>query len=320
MVVADLVPCRSAALGVESVRHTPHTLAPPSLIKTVRQSGPVTVSYDRSRSSRLNRELSEAPARPPISRDLVEDEHRATALYYLTPHVFACLTRGGAVLLNLKRNKYYGLCKTDGIYLASIVFNWPTREVGDPTNQSDVPDESGKRRLVQALLDGNILQQSPPYRCDIDCSATSLDGALASIGDEIVEKASVRPTHLATFLFSLLSAAFCLRFLSLHFTVRFVSRRRTRAISTGYTFDSDRVAELIFIFRRLRPYFFVADGHCLLHALTLVNFLSVHREFPCWVMGVKTDPWGAHSWVQHGSYLLDTNPEKVCSYEPILSV
>ena len=63
-----------------------------------------------------------------------------------------------------------------------------------------------------------------------------------------------------------------------------------------------------------------AEGYCLLHALTLVKFLRCYGCYPEWVIGVAAQPFGAHAWVQWHHYLLDTNPEKVCRYTPILVV
>jgi hypothetical protein len=65
---------------------------------------------------------------------------------------------------------------------------------------------------------------------------------------------------------------------------------------------------------------FAAEGRCLLHALTLVKFLNRCGFYPDWVIGVTTQPWAAHSWVQWGSFLLDTTPENVCHYTPIMVV
>jgi hypothetical protein len=65
---------------------------------------------------------------------------------------------------------------------------------------------------------------------------------------------------------------------------------------------------------------FAAEGRCLLHALTLVKFLNRCDFYPDWVIGVTTQPWAAHSWVQWGSFLLDTTPENVCHYTPIMVV
>jgi hypothetical protein len=151
-------------------------------------------------------------------------------------------------------------------------------------------------------------------------STFSLEGDLASVGDEIVARMPVRPAHVFSFLFSLLSAFFSLRFLPFNFTVKVVHKRKARAIAKGYYFDAYRAAQLTFVFRRLRPYFFSANGHCIIHALALVNFMATYGEFPSWVLGVRTEPWGAHSWVQHENFLFDTNPAKVCPYDPLLSV
>jgi hypothetical protein len=251
----------------------------------------------------------------------LELERRGTRRYFLTAYVYPCHMRHGAVLLHLPRNKYYGLNMADVLYLKKVVANWPASE-GDAfaTSNSVAFEEGSVTCLIQSLLKANVLQRTPPSRGGITCARVSLDGQLASVGDEIIQKASVRPTHFATFVFSLLSAATCLRCLPLKSTVGIVSRRKARVMSNGYGFNLEHAAQLVFVFRRLRPYFFVAEGNCLLHALTLVTFLAIHREFPCWVLGVRTEPWGAHSWVQHGDYLLDTNPEKVCEYEPILAV
>ena len=77
---------------------------------------------------------------------------------------------------------------------------------------------------------------------------------------------------------------------------------------------------MVDIFRRLRPFAFAVEGRCLLHALTLMRFLGKYQLHPEWVIGVTTQPWGAHSWVQWEHYLLDSNPEKVCGYTPIMMV
>ena len=251
----------------------------------------------------------------------LELERQVTARYFFAPYVYPCLTRHGAVLLHLPRNKYYGLNMADVLYLKELVTNWPASEGNTfATGASAAREEDSMTCLIQSLLEADVLRRTPPPQGGMTCSLVSLDGPLASVGDEIIQKASVKPTHIATFMFSLLSAAGCLRCLNLKSTVAIVSRRKARAMSKGYEFNLEHTAKLTYVFRRLRPYFFVAEGNCLLHALSLVTFLAIHGEFPCWVLGVRTEPWGAHSWVQYGDYLLDTNPEKVCEYEPILAV
>jgi len=243
-----------------------------------------------------------------------------SALYYLANHVFACSTRRGVVLLDLLRNKYFGIDLITGESLAGVVRDWPAKRVTGQNAPTVALDGSRVNTLVRSLLDQNVLQLSPPCDCDMSRSTFSLEGDLASVGDEIIARMPVRPAHVFFFLVSLFFAFISLRFLPLSFTVRGVHKRRVRAISKGYCFDAHRAAQLTFVFRRLRPYFFSANGHCVIHALALVNFMAIYGEFPSWVLGVRTEPWGAHSWVQHENFLFDTNPAKVCPYDPLLSI
>ena len=73
-------------------------------------------------------------------------------------------------------------------------------------------------------------------------------------------------------------------------------------------------------FRQLRLYSLTTLDQCLFHALALCRFLSPFGVFPSWVIGVRTHPWGAHSWVQCGDLVLDDTPEHVLEYTPLLIV
>lgn len=239
------------------------------------------------------------------------------AIYYLAAHVSACMSEQGAVLLDLRRNRYYGLPLEDALSLAPMIEGWPESHAEARREKSN--DRSATDDLIRSLLQAGILQTSPIRSPRIGTS-TLLDGDLCSVGDEIISPTTVRFAHVICFVLSLMSALCFLRILPLSVTVRVVHGRKSRAIARGYRFDPHRAEALTFVFRRLRPYFFTANGHCMLHALALVNFLALHGEFPCWVLGVRSQPWGAHSWVQYADLLFDTNPTKVCAYDPILSV
>jgi hypothetical protein len=84
-------------------------------------------------------------------------------------------------------------------------------------------------------------------------------------------------------------------------------------------FDADRAADLIAIFRRLRSFSFGGHRRCLFHSLALVSFLSRYGVYGDFVMGVRIEPWAAHSWVQAGEYVLDGTPEQVRFFTPILT-
>jgi hypothetical protein len=82
----------------------------------------------------------------------------------------------------------------------------------------------------------------------------------------------------------------------------------------------DALAEKVASFQRLRPYWFAAQDQCLFHALALRHFLRAYGIAVSWVIGVRTLPWGAHSWLQTNNCLIDATPEEVREYVPILCV
>ena len=52
----------------------------------------------------------------------------------------------------------------------------------------------------------------------------------------------------------------------------------------------------------------------------MVQFLGAEGIHPDWVFGVKTEPFDAHCWVQHGEVVLNDAPDRVRQYSPILVV
>jgi Transglutaminase-like superfamily len=240
--------------------------------------------------------------------------------YFIGELIFARATRHGVVLLDLKRNRYFGLGSTDALALSECVDGFPRNEHWmDSAHQTPVSNSS-EACLLESLVQNGILTMTPPMKGDVVSADIALNGDLVSIGDEIVENKPVRAGDVASFLVTFLWSAASLRCRPLRSVVRSVYQRRSAAIARGYTFNLSRASELVDTFRSIRPYFFLARNNCLQHALALVNYLAAHGEFPVWVFGVTTDPWTAHSWVQQEHYLLDSNPEAVCSLEPILAV
>jgi hypothetical protein len=238
----------------------------------------------------------------------------------MSPLIFSSVTRQGVVLLDLKRNRYLGLGYSDAVALSRNVEGFPALDERAEFGVAEQADHSDHAALLKTLLRRGIVTMEHARGANIVSSIVSLHGSLVSIGDEITAQAVNPGRHVPTFLFSLLSSSACLRCIPLRFIVRHVYRRHSAALAKGYAFSVSRASALVDAFRIIRPYFFLAKEHCLLHALTLVNFLAHYGEFPLWVFGVSGDPWTAHSWVQQDHYLLDCNPESVCGLEPILAI
>ena len=200
--------------------------------------------------------------------------------------------------------------------LQRVIEDWPARS-------SDFSTPSGRvaeKMLIDSLSSRGLIRFGQREPREIPQTSVRLDGELVAIGDEIDTDVRVSIGHVVLFFYSFIASFFALRFRSTAAVIRGIHARRSAAIHNVDEFDWRRASELVSIFRRIRPYAFVASGHCLLHALTLVRFLAHYNAYPELVLGVKVDPWGAHSWVQHGNCLLDTNPEKVCGFTVILAV
>jgi transglutaminase superfamily protein len=259
----------------------------------------------------IERANGHSESRAPVCREATNGSR-----YWLENHVFVAPTRHGAILLDLARNRYLGVGQAETFALERIVEDWPTR-----SSDSFSPSRHiAEKEMIDSLLSSGIIRLGPRPLRVIPQASVHLDGDLVAIGDEIDAAATVLLGHIATFVYALIASYLALRFQSIAAIIQRVHTRRLAATLSGHDFNWRRASDLVSIFRRIRPFAFVAAGHCLLHALTLVRFLAHYNEFPQLVLGVKVDPWGAHSWVQHGNFLLDTNPEKVCGFTAILSV
>lgn len=238
----------------------------------------------------------------------------------LAPMVFAATTAHGAVLLDLKRNRYLGIGLDEVRALEYLVTDWPSRGAAASTLTPRTVPSATEVDLISSLERMDLLRAGTNHSSEVTSPNVRLDGDLVAIGDELSSPISVRIGHILTFSVALISALIGLHVIPIASTARRVHRRRIAAVSSGYIFDPRAATHFVCIFRRIRPFAFTASGHCMLHALTLVNFLARYKQFPMWILGVRVDPWAAHSWVQYDSFLLDTNPEKVCNFDPIVSL
>jgi hypothetical protein len=115
-------------------------------------------------------------------------------------------------------------------------------------------------------------------------------------------------------------ARIMLRMLSLHSIVQVTTRRKRARGRRHDAFDFIKARALLDIYLRLRPFLLTAKNQCLLDSLVLVEFLAAYDLFPLWVVGVRTGPFGAHSWVQQDGTAFNASAEYSRSFSPILAV
>jgi hypothetical protein len=277
---------------------------------------------------------------PPLTRtlrmlcDLASNEHPEDLGFRVPAHVHVCVTPDGSVLLDLKRDKYFGVGRMETLLLAAIVPEWPKPvwRVAPCGARQESDVKAGALGLCESLVsDGLLLRDvdvgSPGTGCTREALGAraveihrDMRGEWISIGDELEVASTVELHDVFNFLWAYLWVRGSLALRPFAATVESMRDLKARRSDGRHAWHCHRVAALVDVFRRLRPFVFAAEGRCLLHALTLVKFLSRYDFHPEWMIGVTTQPWGAHSWVQWGNFLLDTNPEKVCVYVPILTV
>jgi hypothetical protein len=236
-------------------------------------------------------------------------------------HIHVCVTAAGSVILDVKRDKYLGLGREDTESLADVVRGWPSPLWPRSTCNDRSTRSALENSTCESLVADGVLERiSEPKKAPSVRALKDMRGEWISIGDELEIHGRVTLRHIAYFLGAFCWARCSLAWRPFSRVVQEVSARKLRGAGEMRECDIQRLAAMVDVFRRLRPFVFAPEGRCLLHAVTLIRFLSHYQLHPEWVIGVKTQPWGAHSWVQWGNYLLDSNPEKVCGYIPIMMV
>lgn len=219
------------------------------------------------------------------------------------------------MFLDLRKNRYFGLGR-DAIAAASSAF--PEFCALSPQGmRASVESTPQVEPILQQLLSRGLLTTDRHVGRPISPASIDLSLLSASVGYTASREPTITLRHFVNFSYACVHSLLSLRLISLYRIAKRIESRRSAHVQE---LTPEEVAELIAVFRRLRSFTFSADGRCLFHALTLITFLSKYSSYPRLVIGIKTSPWGAHSWVQDGTLVLDSTPEIVRYYVPILSV
>lgn len=229
--------------------------------------------------------------------------------YRLADHVRACLIDEQVILLDLNRNRYLGLGGEGLNMLAQSVKDWPMTSLC-----SSLEDESVIASILAPLARQGMLASS------------AQPGPERPFWREPLQTLASEPM-LATAAFEwrqLMRLWRCAAVASLwihHRSLADIVRRVSQAKSLVRPDDATaRVAvrAAAAAYMRVRPFAFSAHDRCLHDSLTLTLFLCAHRLLAQWVIGVRTHPFAAHSWVQSGDVVLNDLHENVRRFRPIL--
>lgn len=235
--------------------------------------------------------------------------------YYLPKHVYACRTDEGVIFLDAKHDRYFGLGGAGVAALPRYIRNWVGGDASRCRGGETPASHLEVKRVADNLIDRGLLCNSwdellPMHRA----SAPPLSMELPRAATEAHR--SLRPIDLVYFTASCTRALWLLKRQPLEaIASRVAAARQGHHEPLGLMEVFGRVQA----FRNLRRLFFSEKDRCLLNALSLVLFLQHYGHFPLFVIGVKTRPFGAHSWVQHDQILLEGgDPSRICHFAPIL--
>jgi hypothetical protein len=236
--------------------------------------------------------------------------------FWMPPHTRICVTATGAVVLDLKRNRYFGLGYREARSLSTLAANWSAASMSSGRALEPMePDDAA--RLADALVKAGFLTAVAPTEPGPPIASIDPTSALTSVGYELAAAPPLHLHHIVAFLRACIWAKRAVDSRLLYSIACEVAESKA-----GITHDIDLqdVVELVSVFRRLRPFAFAAKDRCLFHALALLKFLAHYNVFPTWVVAVRPTPWAAHSWLQLGNHVLDCNPEEISGYTPILAI
>lgn len=196
--------------------------------------------------------------------------------------------------------------------LAATVPGWPASNTQEPFATAEDTSKAIGNLVAQGVLTFDEIEgkQATPTTDNSTVASIALDA-------NNPRHRTIGLLDIIRFILACTRTLWLLRCRSLRKAVEAMSENK--ALHGAQTeFDAVLAQDLVAIFRRLRSFTFTAHRRCLFHALALVDFLSRYQVYPQFVMGVKVDPWAAHSWVQYGDYILDGTPEQVRFFTPIL--
>ncbi len=238
---------------------------------------------------------------------------RASQNLWLSSHIRVCAVDQHVVLLDLQRNRYLAASLDQWLVISRFIEGSP--DLWRPGDGQGAAFDS--QNLIAQLLRSGVVCTQPQERQP----TASIEDATASLdAQETQTHISIRPRSAARMLTAAMRASWWLRRLSLQSIAHAVAARRPAHLAGGQRAAIDGLQAAVATFDLFRPLAFTARDKCLGDSLTLINFLAKDGMFPKWVIGVKTNPFRAHSWVQSGGLVLNDLHENVRRYRPILVV
>ena len=229
----------------------------------------------------------------------------------LASHVRACVSEGQVIFLDLRNSRYMAVGSDGAAALNEAIEGWPL-PFAPTAGHGD--QRSAATFTAQLVAKGLVVEDKARDR-----SVMTYPKATGSVDRQSLDRAlQVKPTSVLHFLTSAVVAATWLRFWSLERIADAMRRHRQRHCVPAPPSTVDALQTAIATYDKLRPFAFTAHDKCLQDSLAMAHFLASEGFAADWLIGVKTNPFAAHSWVQRNGVVLNDQHEYVCRFCPIL--
>ena len=233
--------------------------------------------------------------------------------YLLEPHVYPSVTEGGAVLLDRRRGRYFGLSLPNFERLRIVVHG------DDPIVPCTEEDRHAAIRSADKLLAQGLLTRDQSRGKPISVVVIASPDSLLVDPDElpVIDTSLYRER----FHFAVTTTNDALA-QSFDFALTRIESRKARHPKQITAADLPQLRILVAAFMRLRPTAYTAHKYCLPDALTMLEFLAGYDLYPLFVIGTCTEPFAAHAWAQleDGHVLTGGEPFDLKKYTPALAI
>jgi len=234
-----------------------------------------------------------------------------TYLFALSPSTFWCQSGSKIIFLNLEHDRYSGITVEDASCLSGLVRGWP---VGDALQETSSTKGMG---IAQALFKKGLLVEGASAggdsaQVDVPVATGSITGT-PELGEAgIGTLCAVLPNFIA--------ARYLLKRKKLLALIGRAQANKAHLTTTVQAFAGEHAGQVLSNYQRIRPILLSSHNECVLESFTVASLLASHGIPATCVIGVRTDPWGAHCWIQHESIVLNDTVDHVSRYTPIFSV
>jgi hypothetical protein len=231
----------------------------------------------------------------------------------LADHVRACLCGDQLIFLDLRRSKYVAVGGPGLHRLSELILDRSSAE--QPV--SSLSNSAVLQNCVTSLVNQRLLTEGIGMR---NPSGPWLLEPTANVADDGGRDEYLDWLQLPRLWRAAMVTSTWLHTLSLVDVEQRVLALRVRYSNRDRSLDTEAMCGMARTYMRLRLFASSSHDRCLNDSLALVHFLAGLGFFPRWVIGVRVDPFCAHSWVQQAGVVLNDQPEHVRSYRPILIV